>query len=122
MQMASERRHKEAFVASLKGSQLLKSLLARNEQQEDLLRDCLESCFSPSDEGTKGDITAIWDQFTEEITLIGDEIYEIGLKELELREQEVKLFQESVKNAQKESQAKGIKVVIKIQQILKNLI
>ena len=103
--MESERKNKAAFVASLRGSELLKALLKRNEEEENLLRDCLESCYGA--EGTK----AVWEQFKEEMTQIGDEIYSLGLKELTHRENEVKVFEDCVKGAQKCSQNKGVKVI-----------
>ena len=42
---------------------------------------------------------------------IGDAIYDLGLRELELREEEVRIFEECVKSAQKDWQNRGIKEV-----------
>ena len=40
-----------------------------------------------------------------------EQIFDLGLLELAVREKEVGIFEESVETAQKESQAKGVKTI-----------
>ena len=51
------------------------------------------------------------DQYEAEVSDLGDNIHQLGLKELEVRENEVKIFEESVQLAQKDSQIRGVKTV-----------
>ena len=47
-------------------------------------------------------------QYEEEMSRLGDEIHNLGLKEADVREAEIQVFKKSVSNAQKETQTKGI--------------
>ena len=51
-------------------------------------------------------------QYEKDISDLGNEIHFLGLNELEIREKEVKLFEESIEQAQKEAQLKGVKTVL----------
>lgn len=46
-----------------------------------------------------------------DIAQLGDKIHQLGLQELAVRENEVRLFEESVEVAQTEGQTKGVKSV-----------
>ena len=50
-------------------------------------------------------------QYEKDISELGDKIHILGLSELEVRENEVKLFEESIENAQNETQAKGVRSI-----------
>ena len=104
--LAEDKKLKAAFVSSVRGPELVKSLMECNAEEEKLLKECLESF-----QKDKGGMDVIWIQFRDEMTAIGNEIYELGLRELKVREQEVKIFEECVRKAQKHSQEKGVKEV-----------
>ncbi len=89
------------------GNELLNSLLSRHEKEEQQLRVCLERWRGQHG----GDTQALFDQFSSEVCSIGDEIYSLGLRELEVREEETRAFEGCVKRAQKEAQDNGIKLV-----------
>lgn len=81
---------------NIQGPQLFKSLMGRNEKEEKALRECLENWHDD----------VLWNQFQSDIQKIGDDIYNLGLTELSLREEEVKLFEECIKGAQVMSSCK----------------
>ena len=51
------------------------------------------------------------EQFENDISELGDKIYRLGLEELEIRETEIKVFEESLEIAREESQRKGVLAV-----------
>jgi hypothetical protein len=99
-ELAHQRRHRAAFVADLRGEELLAALLRRDENAQRQLVVRLQM-DSEGRDGARKD-------FCRDMTSIGDQIYELGLKELDERETEVRLFEEAVQTAQKESQRKGV--------------
>ena len=50
-------------------------------------------------------------QFENDIEALGNQIHELGISELEVRENEVRLFEEAIEAAQDETQAKGVKTI-----------
>ena len=51
------------------------------------------------------------EQFESDICDLGEKIHNLGLNELVVRENEVKIFEESIEDAQKETQQKGVKTI-----------
>ena len=101
--LADEKRHADAFVDTIKGSVLLKNLKKRNEQQERRI----EKLILTSQSGA----ISLKKQYETDISSLGDQIHNLGLHELEVREKEVDIFEESIEAAQKESQNKGVKTI-----------
>ena len=88
---------------TVKGSVLLRNLKKRNEQQEKRI----EKLILTSQSGA----ISLKKQYETDISSIGEQIHNLGLHELEVREKEVDIFEESVEAAQKESQNKGVKTI-----------
>ena len=55
--------------------------------------------------------TSLKEQFEFHIAALGEKIHMLGLDELNIREKEVKLFEDSIETAQNETQQKGVKTV-----------
>ena len=55
--------------------------------------------------------TSLKEQFEFDIAALGEKIHMLGLDELNIREKEVKLFEDSIETAQNETQQKGVKTV-----------
>ena len=51
------------------------------------------------------------EQFEVDISELGDKIHQLGLEELEVREKEIKVFEESLEIAREESQRRGVVAV-----------
>ena len=75
----------------------------RNEQQERRI----EKLILTSQSGA----ISLKKQYETDISSLGDQIHNLGLHELEVREKEVDIFEESIEAAQKESQNKGVKTI-----------
>jgi hypothetical protein len=54
------------------------------------------------------------EQFEIDVSELGEKIHQLGLEELEVRENEIKVFEESLEIAREESQRKGVLAVKKI--------
>ena len=52
------------------------------------------------------------EQFEIDVSELGDKIHQLGLEELEIRETEIKVFEESLEIAREESQRKGVLAVV----------
>lgn len=102
--LAAEKRHRDAFVDTVKGDVLLRNLKKRNAAME---RKITELILNKSS-GT----ISLKEQYEADISQLGDKIHELGLTELEVRENEVKLFEETIETAQNETQQKGVKTVM----------
>jgi len=98
---ASKQRHRAAFVASLRGLDLTKTLMEKSEEEEETLERLLSG---QGFEQLKGD-------YLKEMASLGDAMYALGLQELSSREAEVASFEGSVRRAQRASQEKGIALV-----------
>ena len=57
--------------------------------------------------------TSLKEQFEFDIVALGEKIHQLGLDELIIREEEVKIFEDSIETAQNETQQKGVKTVMK---------
>ena len=108
LKIASEQRHKAAFVASLRGNELLKAIMGRNAEMEEELAGILNSWRETSEQ-----FRVLNQRFSQDLIRVGDEIYELGLQELRVREAEVKLFLECIEHARLSAQKKSIKCVSK---------
>ncbi len=53
------------------------------------------------------------EQFEIDVSELGEKIHQLGLEELEVRENEIKVFEESLEIAREESQRKGVLAVKK---------
>ena len=89
---------------SIKGDVLLKNLKKRNAKMEEKINSLIINKNS-------GGIS-LKDQYETDISALGNKIHQLGLTELEVRENEVSLFEDSIETAQKETQQKGVKTVI----------
>ena len=103
MQLAAEKRHRDAFVDTVKGDVLLQNLKKRNDKMEKIINEMI---LNKSSGGL-----SLKEQFESDISALGEKIHELGLHELVVRENEVKIFDESIEIAQKETQQKGVKTV-----------
>lgn len=101
--LAAEKRHRDAFVDTVKGDVLLENLKRRNAVMERKITALILNKSS----GT----VSLKEQYEADISQLGDKIHELGLTELEVRENEVKLFEETIETAQNETQQKGVKTV-----------
>ena len=103
LQLAAEKRHRDAFVDTVKGDVLLQNLKNRNAKMEKIINEMILSKSSGA--------LSLKEQFESDISALGEKIHELGLHELVVRENEVKIFDESIETAQKETQQKGVKTV-----------
>ena len=55
--------------------------------------------------------TSLKEQYEFDIAALGEKIHMLGLAELNIREKEVKIFEDSIETAQNETQQKGVKTV-----------
>ena len=101
--MAAEKRHRDAFVDTVKGDVLLRTLKKKNSDMERKINNYIVNKSSGG--------LSLKGQYEKDISELGDKIHILGLSELEVRENEVKLFEESIENAQNETQAKGVRSI-----------
>jgi len=102
-QLDAEKRHRDAFVETIKGEVLLANLKSRNANMEKQIENLILSKST----GT----SSLKEQYEKDISELGETIHNLGLEELTVREREVTLFEESIDMAQKETQNKGVKTL-----------
>ena len=102
-QLEAEKRHRDAFVETVKGEVLLENLKKRNAGMEKQIENLILSKSS----GTN----SLKEQYEKDISDLGETIHNLGLEELTVREREVTLFEESIDMAQRETQNRGVKTI-----------
>ena len=102
-QLEAEKRHRDAFVETVKGEVLLANLKNRNSGMEKQI----DSLILSKSSGTN----SLKEQYEKDISELGETIHNLGLEELTVREREVTLFEESIDTAQRETQNKGVKTI-----------
>lgn len=102
-ELVSQKRFRDAFVETIKGRVLLTNLKWKNPKMEGNMEKLIMTPGSGA--------LSLKQQYETEVSALGDNIHQLGLAELAVREAEVQVFEESVEIAQKETQAKGVKTV-----------
>ena len=82
---------------------LLGNLQWKNAREENIIVDMIIKNSSGG--------TSLKEQYEFDIAGLGEKIHMLGLAELNIREKEVKIFEDSIEAAQNETQQKGVKTV-----------
>ena len=93
----------QTCVKIVKGEVLLRNLKIRNARMETKINDMILNKNSGG--------LSLKEQFESDIASLGEKIHNLGLDELVVRENEVKIFEESIEAAQDETQQKGVKTI-----------